>query len=244
MSYQDQWGRFHDKPVTVPDPIPSNNGWIYTAYAAKVGVPVDKETLQQCYNECLIYDIDGEYGNFSAHRSPGKTTPPLSRDEVLGICYLFNNFRIDLQNWNFSPFPLPRFSLLKFITQLWQLRPNIIPLSRVFDKNSSSITFVVFKHAIVLPHRNAFWQKNLNHLYRFAFSVPVQDRYFILKKWGKFRFYKPSHLFYAAVAAVDKLGPASGIRFLKYGGEKNKEAMVKEFPEDHPITFAVKNGNK
>lgn len=226
MSYQDRWGRFHHKPCVYGEPS-SNNGWLYTAYAKKAGVPVDMQTLGQCFNECRV-------DSSTLLRSPGKATPPMSRDEILGMVALgvlkpMNGVAI---SWNFSPYPLPRFSLIKLVKQLWDLRPEV---SFEFNKNAKYF----FNYWISFRHRNYFWQNNLDQIYRFAFSVPVVDRHFILKSWGKFQWYNPAHVFYAAVAKVDStLGQDSGIRYLKYG--KSAEAMVKEFPEDHDIRQRVR----
>lgn len=227
-NYYDKYSRLHHKPCVNGEPS-SNNGWIYTAYAAKVGVPVDRDKLFECI---LASSKDEPIPHFT--RSPGKDGPPMSRDEVLGLTELrvVDYGPNEKYGWNFSPYPLPKFSPLKLIKQLSQLL--------TFSPASADGSWVKLVGPVYTRHRNYFWQNNLDQLYRFAFSVPRQDRYSILKKWGSFRFYKPSHLLYAAIASVDKLGKASGIRFLKYGGEKNKAAMVKDFPEDHPITLAVK----
>jgi hypothetical protein len=225
-NYKDSYGRFHHKPVTSENPIPSNNGWIYTAYAEKVGVPVDKQALQNCADECRVW----KNGFMAFYRSPGKEFPPQSRDEILGLASLglLHPNLSEHKNWNFSPTPLPKFSLGKFLKQLWQLRPSI-ETQYTFEDGVD----VPVCSKLVWKHRNYFWQNNLDQLYRFAFSVPVVDRHFILQKWGK------KNYFYAAIAYIDsKLGKHSGIRFLKYG--KSKEAMAKEFPADHPITLAVK----
>jgi hypothetical protein len=187
-NYIDAYGRYHNKPVTSEDPVPSNNGWIYTAYAAKLGLPFDREELRNCYNQCII----SVGKNFSANRSPGKNLPPLSRDEVLGMCYFNFPFYVHYyQNWNFSPYPLPKFSLIKLIKQLWELRPSVIGLHLPYE--------------LKFKHRNYFWQNNLDQLYRFAFSVPIQDRAFILKQWDKFQWYNPAHIFYSAVAKIDSM---------------------------------------
>jgi hypothetical protein len=224
-NYQDKWGRFHDKPCINGEPS-SNNGWIYTAYAAKVGVPVDRKKLLECFSWCTANE------DFAfIRRSPGKDTPPVSRDEVLGAIDLRLLQPMNLNGWNFSPYAIPSFNLISFCKQLWQLRPEI----ELFEPGqiNSGTSQLIYKH------RNYFWENNLDQLYRFAFSVPLVDRHFILKKWGKFSWLKPSHILYAAIAKIDSfIGKDSGIRFLKYG--KSAEAMIEEFPEDHPITLKVK----
>jgi hypothetical protein len=191
-NYVDQYGRYHTKPITEVNPVSSNNGWIYTAYAKKVGLELDVYKLRYCYELC-------DQGSGVLWRTPGKELPPMSRDEVLGMVEL--DLIGDVPNWNFSPWPVPKFDLVKCVKQFWQQKGQ---------------------------HRNFFWENNLDQIYRFAFSVPLTDRHFILSKQGKF------NIFYWAVAKLDSIiGKDSGIRFLKY--DKSKEAMQQEFPADHPI---------
>lgn len=193
-----------------------------------MGVPVDLSSVDRCLQLCTEYV--GESGEHVAyHRSPGKTTPPISRDEILGLFSLKLLSPGQIKNWNFSPFPIPRFSALSLIKQLWEMRPRRASIH--------SANFFEFKH------RNYFWQNNLDQLYRFAFSVPVQDRYFMLKTWNSFKWWNPAHILYLTIAKIDaKLSP-SGIRWLKYCPQPPRtfkeadcrKAMTEEFPADHPI---------
>lgn len=200
--YVDKWGRYHDKPCQNGESS-SNNGWIYTAYAEKAGLEIDLFTLAICFRDCKVANGDLENG-IALIRSPKKETPPMSRDEVLGMASIGFLKQHHLNGWNFSPYPIPKFNLFKTISQFLELRGK---------------------------HRNYLWQNKLEHTYRFAFSVPLSDRHFILQKWGKF------NLFYWLVAKVDSMigNPTNGIPWLKYGGSKRKIAMQSEFPEDHPL---------
>lgn len=133
--------------------------------------------------------------------------PPISRDEILGLAYLGFLQPEHLKGWNFSPFLLPKFYLSTFLKQLWEIK----------DKD-----------------RNYFWKHDLTQIWYIAFSVPLTDRYFLLQTWGTYKWYYPSHLFYAAISKLDSLtGKENGIRWLKYG--KSLKAMQSEFPEDHPL---------
>ena len=227
MSYQDKWSRFHDKPCTNGEPS-SNNGWVFSAYAAKAGLELDETWLGICYKGCRL-------DSSTLVRSPGDEigkSVPISRDEILGLVAL--GFLVAKKDskiaWNFSPYPLPKLNLFKLFSQLWQLFS--------FEKTTVPLflgVVEIYPHLPKLKNRNYFWQNNLDQIYRFAFSIPLVDRYFILKKWNRFCWYKPSHLFYFAVSLFDRIGSASGLKWLKYGGQDNKKAMVKEFPEDHPI---------
>lgn len=209
-NYIDAYGRYHDKIVTESNPSPSNNGWLYTAYAAKAGLPVNMRTLGPAFNDCRV-------GDKILLRSPGILTPPISRDEILGMVALglLKPKKDASIGWVYSPYLLPKFSFTKLLAQLWKLKPEVS-----FTKQFPFM-------AITPKHRNYFWENNLDQIYRFAFSVPLVDRHFILQKWGK---YSP---IYHLIAKIDSLGAASGLKYLKYG--KSAEAMVKEFPVDHPI---------
>jgi hypothetical protein len=163
LNFVDKYGRYHDKPVTDSNPIPSNNGWIYTAYADKLNLTVDKEKLQKCFNECLVTEIPAD--SSSPHhliRSPYLPLPPISRDEILGMAALGMLKPEHLNGWNFSPFPLPAFNIVTLVKQLWEIRNK---------------------------HRNYFWQNALSMVYHVAFSVPLTDRHFILSKWGEFNWF-------------------------------------------------------
>lgn len=217
-NYLDNFGRCHDKPVTSQNPIPSNNGWIYTAYLAKIGYHVDLMSLAVCFKGCKR--VDPDTGRLYLVRSPFKDQPPISRDEILGMAALRFLRSNHLNGWNFSPYPVPPFSLTKLIKQLWELRPSLL---------SDGIG----GYELEFKHRNYFWQNNLDQIYRFAFSVPLQDRAFILECFGETRSLR--YFFYKAIAFVDsKISkPDNGIAWLKYGGDERKKIMQSEFPEDH-----------
>lgn len=159
---------------------------------------------QRKLEECFKQCLDDK-GRFVL-RSPLKGLPPMSRDEILGVAQLGLLKEHHLDGWSFSPRPIPPFNPIKLVQQLLEVRGK---------------------------HRNYFWENNLDQLYRFAFSVPLTDRDFILDNTDK-EVNVFASLFYSLVATIDKLtGGESGIRWLKYG--KSKEAMKTEFPEDHPL---------
>lgn len=205
-NYIDSYGRCHDKPVTSQNPVPSNNGWIYTAYLAKTGYHVDLMSLAVCFKGCKR--IDQDTGRFYLVRSPFKDQPPISRDEILGMAALRFLRSSHLDGWSFCPYEIPPFNLKTLITQ-------------AID--------------VIGKHRNYFWQNGLSQIYRFAFSVPLQDRAFILECFGETSSLR--YFFYKAIALVDSVlsKPDNGIAWLKYGGEERKKIMQTEFPEDHPL---------
>lgn len=193
-NYVDKYGMYHDRPCKNGEPS-SNNGWIYTAYAFKLGLIVDRDLVAVTFSKCVIPKDN------HLIRTPYRDCPPISRDEILGMAALGFLKPNHLNGWSFSPFKLPKFSLIKTIKQFLELRGK---------------------------HRNYFWQNNMDQIYRFAFSVPLQDRHFILKTWGKF------NLFYWAAAKIDSLFKSkSGMDWLKYN--KGLDALKAEFPEDHPF---------
>lgn len=200
-NYYDMWGRLHHKPCQKLQPS-SNNGWIYTSYSKKLGLSTNIRMLSTCFRDCF------RDGVLHRHPSSVESSVPISRDEILGMAYLGFLKRKHLNGWNFSPYEIPKFNIIKLILQLKEAHNK---------------------------HRNYFWQNNLNQLYRFAFSVPLQDRAFILECWGESKGLKYS--FYKSISFLDKkfFKPKNGIHWLKYGGEDRKKIMLQEFPEDHPL---------
>lgn len=197
--YQDKFGMYHDKPAREGEPS-SNNAWIYTAYAKKAGLPYDENLVSLTFNKCKKSSLEHSKG-FYFIRTPYRASPPISRDEILGMAALGFLKENHLDGWNFSPYKVPRFSLIQTIKQLIELKGK---------------------------HRNYFWRNGLSQIYRFAFSVPIQDRHFILTKWGKF------NILYWIVDRLDRFRkPKNGIHWLKYG--TNKKIMQEEFAEDHPL---------
>lgn len=208
-NYFDKWGRIHNKPVTESNPVPTNNGWIYTAYLAKTGYQVDLMNLVECFRLCKKKDAESRHEYLI--RSPNKETPPISRDEILGLAALGLLKKYHIPNWKFSPYKIPSFNLPKLIKQLKEVKGQ---------------------------HRNYFWLNKLDQMYRFAFSVPLQDRAFILECFGEKRSIR--YFFYKTIAFLDSKfsKPKNGIHWLKYGGEERKKVMQQlDFPEDHPLRF-------
>lgn len=228
-NYIDSYSRYHNKPITDSDPYPCNNAWIFTSYAKKLGLIVDMNKLGQCFNLCRI---DSE----TLVRNPDDSIEknvPISRDEIIGMVAL-GVLKPRLVRWNFSPFPLPKFSAVQLAKQLYELRPSLI-------KTYRDTIPPIPKYSLEFKHRNYFWQNKLDQIYRFAFSVPLQDRHFMLKCWDKFQWYNPVHVFYATVSKVDSMLPKkSAIKWLKYGGEENKAKLLEEFPEDHQIIQRIR----
>ncbi len=200
-NYRDKFGMYHDKLVIDEQPS-SNNGWICTAYAQKAKLPYSKVLVNHTFRKCKVRNTKFP-NNLYLIRTPHKATLPINREEILGMASLGFLKPHHLNGWSFSPYPIPKFSLIKTIKQLMKI------------KNKS---------------KNYFWQNNMDQLYRFLFSVPIQDRHFMLTKWGKF------NILYWVVDRLDRfIKPKNGIDWLKYGGEARKKVMQSQFPFDHPL---------
>jgi hypothetical protein len=161
--YIDKYGLYNVEPVD-QDGLPTgNDGWILTAYAKKLGVEVSLIELANTYSSLPLMYVQG-VACYPAARLPEKSEPPVSRDVMLGLSYLFNPAYIDdrfapkITEWNFSPVELPKFNLLKTIA-----------------------SFILAQG----EHRNFLWKKGLVHAYRFMFSVPLTDRAFYYRCRGK-----------------------------------------------------------
>lgn len=197
--FMDVFGMYHDKACVAGQPK-SNNAWIYTAYAEKGNLPLDKDLIEVTFKKCIIPAPELTMG-FYLVRTPYKACPPISRDEILGMASLGFLKPEHLNGWSFSPYEVPKFDLIKTIKQLMETNGK---------------------------HRNYFWQNNMDQIYKFAFSVPLQDRHFILTKWGRF------NIIYWMIAKLDSIFKAkSGMDWLKY--DKGLDVMKQEFPDDHPL---------
>jgi hypothetical protein len=206
MIYTDKYGRIHDKPTDGVNHS-SGNGWIYSALAVFLGVPLelDKEGAKWCAE------------NLSRHpyvTTVGADTSPISRDEVLGLAYLGYLKPEHLKGWSFSPFPIPSFNPIKLFKQAYSL----------VDWKTKT-----------LKHRTTFWKTGCDQIYRFAFSVPLSDRHFLNKCWGR---YNPFwHLVHVLAMYKQPTHRTSRmLRFLKTG--KDVDAVANYFGEGHPLTTA------
>jgi hypothetical protein len=201
--YTDKYGRIHDEPTINGEPS-SNNGWLFTAVANKLGHPISVDPIAGL--ECAAH--------FIRHpREMKKPTPPISRDEVLGLAYLRFISSSQLDNWNFSPYPIPKFNLMRFLQQ--------------------AVWLVDWK-TLKLKHRNTFWKEGFDQFYRFAFSVPLSDRAAILRWLGK-----KSNPFYSLIEWITSIKKPKDrssrlLRFLKTG--KDKESVVNYFGKSHPLS--------
>jgi hypothetical protein len=170
MNHQDQWTRWHDKPTDGVNPS-SNNGWIYSAYAKYLkGDSIDRSRLLRCYLDCVQ-----SLNPVMVNRSPYQTTPPFSKDEVIGCVSfgLLTDHELENSHYNFCNLDmnferkLSIKSLFKAAKTLWNIRKE---------------------------HRNYVWQNKMVEAYPLAFKLPPEDIYYVKKRYNK----KPGILLTAA----------------------------------------------
>ena len=179
--YQDKWSRWHDKPCLNGEPK-SNNGWIYTAY----GKYLDPNHLESrdmmsrldCYIGCKK-----NQSPIKIDRLPGKLTPPLSKDEVIGLVSLGLLTRHELEDshWNFCNFVEYQPKKLNFLS--------------------------VCKAAILLykarnEHRNYIWQNKVESAYSLAFWLAPHDQYYVIKRYGNKATILQTIAFYLNIVSV------------------------------------------
>lgn len=112
-TFTDQYGRIHDVETNGIHSS-SDNGWLYSAVAKKVGVEIN------------LNPSAAEYCAENLERHPmtvaNRPYVPMSRDEILGLAYLGYLKKHHLKGWNFSPYPLPKLNPVKLVQQLWRIR--------------------------------------------------------------------------------------------------------------------------
>lgn len=159
--YQDKQSFWHHKPCVNGKPS-SNNGYIYTAYAKYLA----PDTLQHGSIRTRYHTSVKTQNPLRVTRLPGKETPPVSKDEILGMVSL---------------------GLLSDAT-LKESHYNFCSLDRDFDRKLTFKSF--FKAAYSLfkirkEHRNYFWQEEMVECYPLAFWLDPADQYYVRKMAGK-----------------------------------------------------------
>jgi hypothetical protein len=115
LNYWDRFKRLHDKPCIDMEPS-SNNGWIYLAYALKLGLinkieGVTMDALNICFRE--------------KRRHPHKESVVVSRDEIIAMIYINPSYAKDLiQNDFWMNYAQPIFNFPKFCKQIIDLYKN------------------------------------------------------------------------------------------------------------------------
>jgi hypothetical protein len=198
MNYIDKHGRIHDKPVTPENPLSSNNAFLYSAVYLKLGgkLSLDMVAFWQCANHLT--------------RHPQEEVPPISRDEILGLEFIRpGSTEVINHSWSFSPYPLPKFSLVKLLVQASKL-----------------VDWRTFK----LLHRNTFHEQGLDQIYHLAFLVPWSDRHTILKLNGKYSAWW--HLVHVLLNRPSKSRSGRQLYWFKTG--KDIQGVIDYYQPGHP----------
>ena len=160
MSYNCKFGFYHDKPCQtsinelglVEYEPSSNNGWIYSAIALFLKLPIDAKKICDTYGECRqVKSI------YFMVRSPDKYLPPMSRDEVLGVTLLGikelpRMIRANEWTWLNDLHKFKKYKLWDTIKAFWEARNQ---------------------------HRNFLWENSRYESYQYLFKLGFADRYYI-----------------------------------------------------------------
>jgi hypothetical protein len=244
-NYIDQYGRWHVKPVTDENPLPTNNGYIYSFYAQMVGLPVSLKG--KVIEDLLLLRTK------PLNRHPGVIPPdavPVSHDEYVGVAGLSNqdNGRADriitygkANYWQFCD--IPGFTPTPFR----KLVIDDVMASYEDLANEENPRTAVIKYPALWPV--AFWHRPEQQYfyYRCAGRTPgiVRTIYFVLATLVSiFSREKSSPMLGFKMLKFKKIGPnllEKGLikLFDRYG--KWKEVCKNYFPEDHPILERVLN---
>lgn len=163
--YQDVFYRWHDKPVYGGLPS-SNNGWVYTAYAKELGL-LKKEnefsTIKYYFKSCKRNNYP-----LKIDRIFGIKTPPISKDEIIGLVYMGYLAYEELKNsdWNFCN--LDEYDQTK---------------TKLTFKTGLKALFALYK--LRNGHRNDVWKLKVVEAYPLAFRLMPWDKYYVKKVYGK-----------------------------------------------------------
>lgn len=161
ISWTDKFGLYHDREVVFREPA-SNNGWIYTAYAKALGLPIDKYALDKALFNCEY--TAKEY--WILNRLPLKSFPPISRDELIGIFFLMGQVGEDY--------------ILKIASNGWTWLKHYPDLYNSFSYWDAIRAFWRARK----EHRNYLWKQEELAAYPYMFKVNPSDRYYFKTRMG------------------------------------------------------------
>jgi hypothetical protein len=186
---------------------PSTNDGLVMTAIAK---KLGFEVSRKKVNVSVVYD---KYNTpVTILRNRETRFPPPSRDSILGFSTLWGKYIF--KDWFFCHWEIPKFNLIETIKSAYLCLKEM--------KTSKK-------------PRNVVW--NYPHLYRFAFSVPLQDRDYLLRLNGEF------NLFYWLIARIDQARGSDTVqsqllRFIKYDEMPDIKTFFFYFGKDHPFTMA------
>lgn len=159
LTYQDQFGLYHDKPVGDNQMPTSNNGWIYSAYAKKLGLYFPIFSTFELYQKCIKFQ-----NPLIIERLPWLEEPPISHDEIVGMVSL-GYMKNSLLEENYYQYYCPdgrakpwyKLNYLKIIKALWYLKGK---------------------------HRTTVWKEEVKDAYPVAFRLSAANVYYVRKMKG------------------------------------------------------------
>jgi hypothetical protein len=224
--YQDIDTFYHHKPVVNGDPS-SNNGYIYTAYSKYLAPnTLDRHRIIARFVKCTK-SLDP----VKITRLPGMETPPLSKDEIIGMVSLglISDSELSRSHYNFCS-------------------QDIAFERKLSLKSIFGAVKALFK--IRKEHRNYVWENRIVEAYPLAFRLPPEDIYYVQKYSGVSPSLLNTTIFYANMAMVWAKGDKSSrmMLFLKLndlGHPFRKLIPYKKwvrdyFPADHPFVRFLK----
>lgn len=238
MNYVDKFGRWHVKPVTEQNPIPTNNAYIYSFYAQMVG-------LQFQFTGEVLAEL-GEISTKVISRHPGGYHVPISHDEYVGVAGMDKNWAnaivefgeknyfqyCDLEG--FKPTPFRKLDIHSVMEGFEGLANEENPRRAVVKY--PSIWNVAFWHK---PEHQYFY-------YRCAQRSPgiIRTIWFIVA--SLFTIFRKEQTTVMLGFKLKKLmkKPNLADRFVNFCMNKwgdFKGAAIKYFPEDHPILKRLDN---
>ncbi len=246
-NYVDQYGRWHTKPVTQENPLPTNNAYIYTFYAKMVGLDVF------LHGDIAIDLLNIRTKPLSRH--PKVLPPdgvPISHDEYVGVAGLSNRTNgradriIDFGKKNYWQFcDIPNFTPTPFRKLV--IDDVMAAYEGLANDKETNLRKAIIKYPDLYPI--AFWHRPEQQYfyYRCANRSPgiIRTLYFIIASL-------------VSILRKDQTSPMLGFKILKfrsigstiieklldklYHRKVNfKEVCKKYFPADHPILEAVLN---
>lgn len=232
MTYLDKYTRFHDRLVRGEGDIPSNNGWIYSAYGRHLLPNQGNFELRlQCFNEC-----ERGYFPLRIDRSPNDPTPPMSKDEIIGLVSFGFLTDTDLKrnHWNFcnidTHFP-KKMTFKRFFKSAYALYKMNKEVKKLGLEGSRL--------------RNYVWEKPVPEAFDLAFYLAPWDQYYVLKYREKKPTLFQTIMFYLNFLAVKFKGNKSTRMMLWLQLEDMKHPLLKYidrdkyvrdyFDEEHPF---------
>lgn len=171
-NYIDNYGRIHKKKDKL-----SNNGWIYSAVAIKLGykLNLNLNAAQDCLNQL--------------ERHPYSTTkPPISRDEILGLHYILKPKKVSM---SFIPKSMkkPKFNFMQFFKQLKELIKNKDDRNYFWQNELDQMYTIAFTVPLTDRHFLLKQAGKYNLIYHFIHIIdqllPTKNRSERMIKWLK-----------------------------------------------------------